>query len=386
MEWWFHLPLALWSLWVFLFGLGVGSFLNVVVARLPYEKSLIWPSSRCFVCFRKIRLTDNLPILGYFRLRGRCRHCAAPYSPRYLILEVATGLAFLGLFWLEIVTQASFGPDFLKPWFHAPGLMFPYLDYNNPIPHWRCWVHFVIHSLLLLGLLAAALIDAKHKIIPLQITYLGTAFGLLTNAIFPWPWPNGLADIAKLPVGTTWMELPLNVPIPNGLAMWPFWGPWPSWAPPGSMAMGLLTGLIGAGVGLLIGRGIKALFEVGLGKEALGLGDADLLMMAGSFLGWQAISLALPIGAVITLVAVVPMFLWAKIRGRRFDPALPFGPGIAAGVVACWLGWPWLGELVRAAYFDLLVMAILGGIVGGGLLLFGFLLRRPPEPSTAKSS
>ena len=74
----------------------VGSFLNVLIARLPYEKSIIWPSSRCFACFRPIRPLDNIPILGYLRLRGRCRHCGAQFSSRYLWVELGTGLAFLG--------------------------------------------------------------------------------------------------------------------------------------------------------------------------------------------------------------------------------------------------------------------------------------------------
>lgn len=81
----------------------VGSFLNVLVARLPYEKSILWPGSRCFACLRPIRPLDNLPIVGYLRLRGRCRSCGAGFSARYLWVEIGTGLAFLGLFLLDVV-------------------------------------------------------------------------------------------------------------------------------------------------------------------------------------------------------------------------------------------------------------------------------------------
>jgi len=119
----------------------------------------------------------------------------------------------------------------------------------------------------------------------------------------------------------------------------------------------------------------------------MGLGDADLLMMAGAFLGWQAIALALPVGAVITLAALPFLFVWTKIRGRKFDAGeMAFGPGIAAGVVTCWLGWPWLEQLVRAAFFDFTMLSVIGGVFGGGLLVFGFVLRRRGEPEPAKAS
>ena len=70
MEWWFYVPTLVWCLWVFLLGLMVGSFLNVLIARLPYEKSIVWPGSRCFSCYRPIRFLDNLPVVGYLRLGG----------------------------------------------------------------------------------------------------------------------------------------------------------------------------------------------------------------------------------------------------------------------------------------------------------------------------
>src|SRR4029078_13062561 len=98
LQWMDYMPVALWCVTVFILGLMVGSFLNVLIARLPYEKSIIWPSSRCFVCYRQIRLLDNLPIFGYLRLRGRCRHCGAMFSSRYLWVELGTGLAFLALY------------------------------------------------------------------------------------------------------------------------------------------------------------------------------------------------------------------------------------------------------------------------------------------------
>ncbi len=88
---------------VFLFGACVGSFLNVCAYRLPFEKSVLWPGSRCGSCLQPVRWYDNLPLLSYWLLRGRCRDCGATFSSRYFWVELATGLAFLGLFYLEVI-------------------------------------------------------------------------------------------------------------------------------------------------------------------------------------------------------------------------------------------------------------------------------------------
>jgi leader peptidase (prepilin peptidase) / N-methyltransferase len=363
----------------FLLGLMVGSFLNVLIARLPYEKSIIWPGSRCFVCYRPIRILDNIPILGYLRLKGRCRACGASFSARYLWVEIGTGVAFAAILIVEVLLNATGGPWDVQPWLHTPGLQFPFHTPNNGLLNGI--VYWAAHSFLLAALIASAVIDAKHRIIPPQITYVGTLVGLIVSVCFPWPWPNtNPADIANLPVNAPWVFTEAR--IPNGLCLWPFWGPWPAWAPPGTWQMGLMNGLIGAGVGMLIARAVRGLFGFGFGRESMGLGDADLLMMAGAFLGWQAIALALPAGAVITLVALPFVFVWKKLRGHRFDPGeMAFGPGIAAGVVMCWFGWPWLERLVQAAFFDLTMIGVVGGVFGGGLLIAGFLLRRRSEPA-----
>ena len=90
------MPIVMWSGFALVLGLIVGSFLNVLIARLPHEKSIVWPSSRCFHCFKKIKFFDNMPIIGYLRLRGKCRSCGVPYSARYLWVEIGTGRAAAG--------------------------------------------------------------------------------------------------------------------------------------------------------------------------------------------------------------------------------------------------------------------------------------------------
>ena len=92
---------------VFLIGASVGSFLNVCVYRLPLEKSVLWPGSRCGSCYQPIRWYDNIPLLSYWLLRGRCRDCGATFSARYFWIELLTALGFVGLFYIEVVRNVA---------------------------------------------------------------------------------------------------------------------------------------------------------------------------------------------------------------------------------------------------------------------------------------
>src|SRR3954471_16935632 len=90
---------------VFLAGLAAGWLVNRCITRLPYEKSLIWPGSRCESCRQPIRWRDQVPVLSYLLLRGRCRTCAGAIHWRYPVVELGTGLAFVALFWAEAVAN-----------------------------------------------------------------------------------------------------------------------------------------------------------------------------------------------------------------------------------------------------------------------------------------
>ncbi len=139
-----------WILWFFVVGAGacVGSFLNVCIHRLPRRLSIVHPRSACPACGRPISWHDNIPVLSYIVLRGRCRHCQASISPRYPLVEAATALLFALLF-------AKHGP--------TPA--------------------FVLQALLSAALVALIVIDARHQILPNAITLPGIAFGLLTSPL-----------------------------------------------------------------------------------------------------------------------------------------------------------------------------------------------------------
>ena len=86
---------------VFIVGTVVGSFLNVCIYRIPWEKSVIWPGSRCPKCWNSIAVRDNVPVLGWLALRGECRNCGAPISMRYPLVELLVGLLFLAAYYVE---------------------------------------------------------------------------------------------------------------------------------------------------------------------------------------------------------------------------------------------------------------------------------------------
>ena len=149
---------------------------------------------------------------------------------------------------------------------------------------------FLHHSILLSFLIVTSLCDLEDMEIPLTVTVTGALVGLILAMLLPWPFPEP-PPAAPAPVpGPPRLINP--VPPYPGAYPWPVWYPLPAWLPPGSWQLGLATGLAGALAGLLMLRGVRLLFGLGRGVEGLGVGDADLMMMAGAFVGWQPVVLA----------------------------------------------------------------------------------------------
>lgn len=111
------------SVIVFMLGAAIGSFLNVVIYRLPAGLSLLHPPSRCPRCHTRLRPYDNVPILGWLWLRGRCRYCAAPISARYPLVEALTGVLFLLAFWHTGLAWGTVGAWLLLSWLVALSLI-----------------------------------------------------------------------------------------------------------------------------------------------------------------------------------------------------------------------------------------------------------------------
>jgi len=135
---------------VFIFGLIIGSFLNVCIYRIPRDESIVFPGSRCVSCKKPINWYDNVPLLSYVLLRGKCRSCRANISPRYFVVEFISALCFL--------------------------ILFMHFEFNYM---------FWIYSLLVFSLIVVTFIDLEFQIIPDRISLVGIFVGILLSIIFP---------------------------------------------------------------------------------------------------------------------------------------------------------------------------------------------------------
>jgi len=137
-------------IFVFVVGAAIGSFLNVCIVRLPQGKSILRPGSQCVHCQKPIRWYDNIPLVSYWLLKGRCRFCHKKISFRYFVVELTTALLFL--------------------WF--------YLYFGRTVV-------LIPYFVLVCGLIAATFIDLEHRIIPDEISLGGMLVGLLLSILFP---------------------------------------------------------------------------------------------------------------------------------------------------------------------------------------------------------
>jgi len=156
---------AILFIFLLLLGACIGSFLNVVVWRLPRGESIVFPGSHCPSCGRAIRWYDNLPILSWLLLRGRCRFCKVRISPRYLVVEAVTAGLFVALY-----------------------ACYYLLDIRDHIPPLGgSWPMLGAHLALLCGLLACSLVDIEHWIVPLEVCWVVSLIGFAAGAAAPPP-------------------------------------------------------------------------------------------------------------------------------------------------------------------------------------------------------
>ncbi len=156
-------PDWIWISFIFATGCCIGSFLNVVIYRLPRGKSIVTPPSACPGCGALIKFYDNIPLVSWFVLGGRCRKCKTKISVRYFIVELLTGGMFVGLFLLYYHTtvRASMG-DFIAD---------------------RSWFVYALHLILIATFIAASAIDLELWVIPIGLCWFVTAAGLICSAV-----------------------------------------------------------------------------------------------------------------------------------------------------------------------------------------------------------
>lgn len=348
----------IWFIPAVMIGACIGSFLNVVIYRLPLGMSVNKPSrSFCPICKNQLSAWQNLPIVSWLFLRGKCAHCSAPIPFRYIAVEIVTALLF-GLVW----------------WMFPPQVAIP------------LWI-------LMALLVAITWIDAEHLIIPTNLTWAGSATGLIACAIYPtlsslagynFTWLEGLIDggigwvagffglwavveLGKKAFGRKDLKFDKEVawhlqePETDQDPMWfvidgekiPWWDIFSRKTDKLVVdATEVVVDGKKSGAGNLIIRetGIEladgSTFQLEdmvslsgkangavIPREAMGMGDVHLLGMIGAFFGWTGVFFSLFAASLFAIVA-------ALIGRIGFGKQLPFGPFLAMGGVA-WMfgGW-----------------------------------------------
>jgi len=267
-------------------GLLVGSFLNVVIYRLPVMMNKEWqqqctellhpdkaavdvdkkaetfnlctPLSRCPKCGHKIKAIENVPVFSYLFLKGKCSACAESISSRYALIELLTGILTAVVAW-----HYGFG--------------------------WQAGAAM----LLTWALIAMSFIDIDHQLLPDSIT-------------LPWLWLGLMISLLPIFVDSH-------------------------------------TSLIGAAAGYLSLWGIFWLFKLVTGKEGMGYGDFKLLALLGAWMGWQLLPVIILLSSVVGAVVGIAMII---MLGRDRNIPIPFGPYLAA---AGWIAMLW-GQDITEAY------------------------------------
>jgi leader peptidase (prepilin peptidase) / N-methyltransferase len=348
---WAAVPFGFWALVFFVFGTMVGSFLNVCIHRMPRGESVVTPASHCPHCQYSIPWYLNLPLLTWLVLRGRCRNCGAPIAVRYFLVELLTGLAFLGC-WL------GFGRE-------------------------SAWLA-LIYSGFIAGLIAASFIDFEHFIIPDEITLGGVGAGFVMSLMVPALHRAetsagaiersvvgilvgagvvyGILRLSKLMYGRQRFDLPPDTRI--------FFTETSLELPDRSIPYEDMfyrksdTIVLQAKTVELVDRGYARVAvrlsperlqiggeefkpeevghlevvtdEIVVPREAMGLGDVKFMAAIGAFLGWQAVLFSLMVSAMIG--AAVGLSLVAMKRRELSSSRLPYGPFIAMAAVI-WIFW-----------------------------------------------
>jgi len=347
---WAAVPFSFWSFCFFSLGCIVGSFLNVCIYRMPLELSVVSPPSHCPHCRYAIPFYLNIPLVTWLGLRGRCKNCGAPISPRYFIVELLTGLIFLAC-WLAFGRQ-------------SPGVA-------------------AVYCLFMAGLIVATFIDFEHFIIPDEITFGGIAAGLLVSLAVP-----GLHRVATRPssLGLSLLGVVFGAGVVYGILRLGklLFGRQTIQLPPAAKIIFTETALhlpdrevsyeelfyrpndtitFQARTLELVDRGYRevsvrlspsALWideeklspdevayleaecsEIILPREAMGLGDVKFMGAIGAFIGWQGALFSLMVSSLIGAAVGILLIL---ARKREWSSRMPYGPYIALAAVI-WVFW-----------------------------------------------
>lgn len=242
---------TLFIIFSFLFGIVIGSFLNVCITRIPEDISIVSPGSRCPKCKEPIKLYDNVPLFAWLWLKGKCRHCGQPVSPMYPLIELLTGLLFVACYLEFGLTQAA-----VK------------------------WVFFTCLIIVL------TVTDLRVRLLPDLVTWPGFAVGMFFSAF---------------------------VPPSDGTAFLVSWGLFHRVFP--NRVLGVADALLGALFGSLLLWGVAIVYKLVRHREGMGFGDVKMMAMAGAFLGVRNTFLTILLGTLLGSVIGIAIIVLLYVRG-----------------------------------------------------------------------
>jgi leader peptidase (prepilin peptidase) / N-methyltransferase len=362
---WAKVPFHFWTLAFFVFGSIVGSFLNVCIYRMPIGLSVVNPPSHCPHCKYSIPWYLNVPLLTWVVLQGKCKNCKAPIAPRYFLVELLTGVAFM-LCWL------AFGA--------------------------YSWMLALVYCLMLAGFITATFIDFEHYIIPDEITIGGIFAGVVCSFIVPvlqmtyptfervtspgkavllsvfgaavgWGLIYAILRLGKLMFGKRHVEMApgtkiifteTGIHLPNEQVPYEdvFYRDFDTIHLQASKLelvdrcyfnakVELQPSKLRIGEDEFVPEEVHVLEavadELTLPREAMGLGDVKFMAAIGAFLGAPATIFSLAVSSVIGAAVGLTLIATGK---REWSTRLPYGPYIAAAAII-WIfgGWEWVKHL-----------------------------------------
>ena len=383
------MPHLLFIVWLFVLGACVGSFLNVVVWRLPRGESLVTPPSRCPQCNTRLAWYDNVPIFGWIFLKGRCRYCKKPISMRYPIIEAVTGGMFAFYYVMFFMLHHGLTCSMSEA----------VRDQITIVNHWPI---FALYLWLISALLASSLIDAELFIIEPRVVWVTAGVAILFHALLDRnAMPGTLSDLRPASAalaagaaigwaisGTLWFVGKLPISFPQGEPILEAQRPEieqeireakqrgeeveplpPAYSKgqiraemrkemvflmpplmlgglmvlltmPGKPLFGFwaqlyrhdwLRGLLGALLGGMVGGFTvwmtRILGTLGFGKVGMGRGDADLMFCVGAVLGAGPVVIAFFMAPFFGILIALYMLFFSKQREMPYGPYLSLASG-----------------------------------------------------------
>ena len=379
-------------IYFFAFGSCIGSFLNVVVYRLPRDISLVTPPSTCPACDTRIKFYHNIPLFSWLALKGKCKYCGSKIAPRYFVVELLTGIMFAAVFYLYFIAQTrnfNVGGEFGVTIFLNGG-----------------WLIYLAHITLFAALIAASAIDLQLWVIPLAVCWFVTAVGIVLSSIAGFVidpdvvrtyglFPRVSAATGALAAGALIGMIISLIALATGIIKRSYddepdleEGELQTGEPPEEdnynhrleslkeiifllpmivcgiaamqvfknveparlwwvdfMQLPVVAGLTGSLFGYFVGCAVvwatRILGTLGFGKEAMGLGDMHLMGAAGAIVG--------PLFVVIAFF-IAPFFglTWAAYQAFfKKTRQIPYGPFLSMGIFTVIIFHDWVRSYIQ---------------------------------------